>query len=270
MVSFLRCGFVFLVTVLAAGCSLRSPAVPAAEETLTYGACNPSPCVKLLFHELGALSPEAPEAAATLIQEQVRRVVYAPIESAEGEYSKDRLVSEVEAQFDEYLEVSDAAPTAEWSLERVASVLYNDGKLVSVSIKNAGYLGGAHGFQDITLLVFDAQSGKRLEWGDVVSDGSKEVLLKASEAEFRRVREVPVGQSLADAGFDFSSTGSFQLPANFAISSRGLHLHYNAYEVAPYVMGPTDLIVPMEVFSGVARSETAALESVTGSKGALL
>ena len=204
------------------------------------------------------------------VREQVRRVLYTPVESLDGEFSKERLVKEVQAQFDEYLEVSDAAPTAEWSLARVASLLYADDKVVSVMVKNEGYLGGAHGFTDITLLVFDGQTGKKLEWNDVVSDESMPVLLKASEAEFRRVREIPASESLADAGFDFSPDGLFTLPANFAVSGRGLHLHYNPYEVGPYVMGPTDLIVPLEVFSGVARSDAAALEGVVGAKGSLL
>lgn len=257
-------------SAFVAGCSLRLVPEPTLDEEQTYGACNPLPCLRVTFDELEVVSPSIPESALFAIQSEVRRVLYAPLESSEGEYTKARVLSEVKVQFDEYLKVSDAASTAEWTLSRAASALYVDSKLISVSVTNEGYLGGAHGFQEVTYLVFDAQSGKKLSWSDILSEGSQSVLLKASEAEFRRIRQIPADQSLADAGFDFSPDGVFKLSANFAVSGQGLHLHYNAYEVGPYVMGPTDIIVPMEVFSGVARSDTPALEGVLGSKGAML
>lgn len=269
MSSLFRVVVAFASCVAVVGCGLTSTPSPSVEEAVTYGACNPAPCVKLTFHDVD-LPLNIPPSSVEAIRGQIQRALYTPVESLEGDFSKERLVKEVRAQFDEYLEVSDAAPSAEWTLARRASLLYDDEKVLSVMVKNEGYLGGAHGFSDITFLVFDVQTGRKLEWSDVVSDESRPVLLKASEAEFRRVREIPAGQSLSEAGFDFSPEGSFNLPANFAVSARGLHLHYNPYEVGPYVMGATDVIVPIEVFSGVARSDTAALEGVSGAKGALL
>lgn len=258
-----------LVAIIAAGCSLRSSS-PARPSEMTYGACSPSPCLRIKLNNIGTPPDGVPSSAASLIREQVERVVYQPLDEGDDDYSMDRVVSEAKSQFDDYLKISDAGQIAEWSLSRSATYLYSDAKLVSVVVTSEAYLGGAHGSSDVTFLVFDGQTGRRLELRDIVSDESLPVLLKASEAEFRRIRQIPNGQSLVDAGFDFAPDGVFKLPANFAVSGSGLHLHYNAYEVGPYVMGATDVVVPMEVLSAIARSDTPALQGVAGSKGALL
>jgi hypothetical protein len=38
--------------------------------------------------------------------------------------------------------------------------------------------------------------------------------------------------------------GSFKLSENFAVEKEGLRFYYNAYEVAPYAVDPTDLVIP--------------------------
>jgi hypothetical protein len=146
--------------------------------------------------------------------------------------------------------------------------MYANGELVSVVVKNEGFLGGAHGFSEETLFVFDGKSGKALAWDDVIASGSRDIFEKIAEAEFRRARSIPAGQSLSDAGFTFENE-AFALPANFALTDKGISCHYNPYEVGPYVMGATDFTVPIEAVLPALRSDTVNALSLTSKPKAL-
>ena len=95
-------------------------------------------------------------------------------------------------------------------------------------------------------MTFDAHTGARLAVGDVVDDSARPVLSKIVEAEFRRARNVPSSTSLQDAGFFILPGQEMPLAENFALTDRGLELQYNPYEVGPYSMGSTRVVVPKE------------------------
>jgi hypothetical protein len=53
-------------------------------------------------------------------------------------------------------------------------------------------------------------------------------------------------ETLEEAGFTFDDN-TFTLSQNFALTDKGISLHYNPYEVGPYVMGASDFVVPLDV-----------------------
>jgi hypothetical protein len=94
------------------------------------------------------------------------------------------------------------------------------------------------------------------------------VFTKAAESEFRRARNVPPSQTLGEAGFTFEND-AFALPQNFAVTDKGISLHYNPYEVGPYVMGATDCMVPIDVAGPALNTEVIHLAGEAPSKGLL-
>ena len=68
----------------------------------------------------------------------------------------------------------------------------------------------------------------------------------AGERAFRLARELKETDDLAVAGFFESAAGRFALNENFAPTVDGLAFHYDAYEIAAYAAGPTDLLIPWE------------------------
>jgi hypothetical protein len=38
---------------------------------------------------------------------------------------------------------------------------------------------------------------------------------------------------------------------NFAVAKRGIIFYFNSYEIAPYAMGPTELLIPYAKLSGI-------------------
>ena len=245
-----------LISVVVTGCSSftsvgsKGPMV----DTVNIGSCNPTPCAKVTFSTL----PELPETFATdgkaAIYARVDAALYAPLEEGDGDISRARFLREVTAQYDEYLAVKDPAVVVDWQVARTAFVMYANADLVSVVVKSEGYLGGAHGFSEETLFVFDGRSGKALSWDDVIAPGSRPIFERAAEAEFRRARGIQPTQTLQDAGFTFEND-TFALPHNFALTDKGISCHYNPFEVAPYVMGATNFTVPIEVVLPALRSE---------------
>lgn len=247
--------FLFL-TVSLGGCAALSTAgtKDASVETVNIGSCNPLPCVRVTFATL----PELPEGFTTeakaSICARVDEALYAPLEEGEGEITRARLLREITAEYEEYLKLKDPDVVVDWQIARTAFILYGNAHLASVIVKSEGFLGGAHGFSEESLFVFDGASGKRLSWDDVIESSSRSIFEKAAEAEFRRARGIAPTQTLQEAGFTFENE-VFALPANFALTDKGIVCHYNPYEVGPYVMGATDFTVPIEVVLPALRNE---------------
>ena len=61
--------------------------------------------------------------------------------------------------------------------------------------------------------------------------------------EYRRKRNLSDSVNLTDEGF---YSNEWPLPRNFALLSQGLYIIYNAYEIGPYVLGSTELLIPIE------------------------
>jgi hypothetical protein len=194
-----------------------------------------------------------PEASRSLVTNELRRTLYAPLDVETTDPTPEGLMTELRSRLKEYESVSDAA--IDWSLTRSAALLYSDERVTSCEVTNVGYLGGAHGFNERTLMTFDTRTGQRLGVNDVVSDHNHKMLNKIVEAEFRRARSIPAGESLQDAGFFILPGQELPLGENFALTSKGLEIQYNPYEVAPYALGATSVSVPREAVAPLVKAD---------------
>ncbi|MFB9863144.1 DUF3298 and DUF4163 domain-containing protein [Rufibacter immobilis] len=138
-------------------------------------------------------------------------------------------------------EFPEAATNIGWQLTITSQVLFQTPALVSLQMKAVGYSGGAHGYAMTTLQSFDS-TGHALRLADMVTDTV--ALRQLVEREFRKVRELGT-QSFEEQGF-YTQAGSLPFPQNLALTAKGLHLYYNAYEVNAYAFGPTELLLPYE------------------------
>jgi hypothetical protein len=120
------------------------------------------------------------------------------------------------------------------------------------------YLGGAHGNSVTSCFVIDPAAVKRLTLDDIFS--SREELRSLLEAELRRQYQLPEGAPLSEAGF---FTDRAELPENFFLAEEApenlsiqqagdspfMHFFWNAYEIAPYVMGAIEVVLPLKELS---------------------
>lgn len=244
------------------GCFSASGGKGHSVETVSIGTCNPTPCAKVKIETLPELPAAFSEEARGSALRTVEQALYAPLEEGTGDATRSGLIASVTAQFDDFMNQKDSSSVVDWSMERVASLAYSSGEIASVIVTNRGFLGGAHGFDEERLFVFDAKTGKALAWDDVIAPESRTIFLKAAEAEFKRARGIAANRSLSEEGFTFEKDEPFGLPVNFALTDKGIMCHYNPYEVGPYVMGPTDFTVPMDVVRPALTSETSSLLGV--------
>ena len=147
------------------------------------------------------------------------------------------------------LDVEENAPP--WTVECKGKVLYQSPRVLSVELDNFSFTGGAHPNSFKVLLVFDLASRKLLELEDLIAE--KEKFADLVESAFRRHYQLEEGESLHEAGFFWDEP--FFLPANGALTERGLALVYNPYEAAPYVVGSTELDIPYHELEGILRKE---------------
>ena len=171
----------------------------------------------------------------------------------EGSYpSVDALM---QAFIDEYRRLKEDQPSYEhtWFLERKVFVLHNTPDILSMSLSERTFTGGAHGVATVTFSNLDPRTGESVRLSDVLVEGYQAKLLPLAEARFREVRNIEDGMSLTDAGFTSFENGVFALTDNFAVGDDELAFYYNAYEVAPYALGPTEIVLSYDELNGLLK-----------------
>jgi hypothetical protein len=161
----------------------------------------------------------------------------APYVRAGAYGSLDSLMDEFIADYQRYRHDFPHA-TSGWYLKRTIEVVGDTASVVSLSLYEESFGGGAHPNAATRLLCFDNHTGRRLSLSDLIAPARRDSLERLAEAEFRRVRGLAPEAPLAAAGFWFKGD-RFGLNGNFAVTRRGLEFLYNDYEIGPHAMGPT-------------------------------
>ncbi|MFM9952209.1 MAG: DUF3298 domain-containing protein [Saprospiraceae bacterium] len=134
-----------------------------------------------------------------------------------------------------------------WEVETTSSILFQSPKLITLKYATYSNTGGAHPNSFTTLLVLDKMTGFKLDLRDFINSIPR--LETIAEKHFRRAHGLSAKQSLDDAGFFWGE--SFALPENFALLDSGLYFYYNNYDVARYVVGPTEFTIPFSELEGI-------------------
>jgi hypothetical protein len=234
------------------GCFSGGSASLSGPLTSTIGSCAPTPCVRVSLSALPELPASLSPAAKTVILSDLKKALYASLDVESSEPSQDAIMRELQDRVDEYKSVSDA--DIDWSLTRTARLLHSDALITSVEVSSEGYLGGAHGFRERSLMTFDSRTGTRMGVTDVLGEGAFTTLTKIVEAEFRRARSIRSDQTLQDAGFFILPGQEIPVGENFAITDKGMEIQYNPYEIAPYSMGETRVRIPREAVEPLVKA----------------
>jgi hypothetical protein len=138
-----------------------------------------------------------------------------------------------------------AALNTPWEFRKEINIIHSNYQVVSIKYLSESYAGGAHGAYVELYFTFDRQTGKTLQLDDLFTAENKVLLTQIAEKKFRAARQIPTGQTLVDAGFEFAD-GKFALNNNFALAKDGIVFYYNAYEIAAYYMGGTEVFLPYQ------------------------
>lgn len=253
----------FLTLFVACNSSSNSPAKPLAIPTLkmetldkSSGPCETkeASCATIILEYPQVQAENGIDEATALkinavIQEELIRTIAAFNPT-------DSLQLKVEAAADQFLNdyvgFLRVAPdyTIPWTIETEGQVLLNNGQILSVDLSTYSFTGGAHSNSSTSLLNFRFPEGLRFNALDVVTD--RAALLQLAEAKFKEARELEANSDLGEEGFSFGNgTTNFGFPENIGFTKEGLFFFYNAYEVAAYVVGPTDFLIPYAELDGI-------------------
>lgn len=130
-----------------------------------------------------------------------------------------------------------------WYYGATATVEVLTDSLISISVQDEYFTGGAHGGSGVYYININPKKGVPFTLTHFFKDGYQEPLTKLAEAAFRKERELDSTTSFSENGFEFPDD-KFQLNENYGFTKEGIVFFYNSYEVAPYVLGPTSITVP--------------------------
>jgi hypothetical protein len=190
--------------------------------------------------------------AVDAIMQAVHGFITEPLEPDGAGDSAKELIDEFFASYAQ-LRRQVASYGLPWFLERKAFVVNNTPDILCLSFASRSFMGGAHGNATINFENFNLRTGERVALNDLFVSGYEAKLLPLAETRFREVRAIEEGMTLTDAGFSFYENEAFFLPDNFAVEKDGLTFYYNAYEVAPYAMGATELTLSYEELDGLMK-----------------
>lgn len=133
---------------------------------------------------------------------------------------------------------------------RVQSV-YSGRGVLSLSLKQYTFTGGAHGTPSSHYAVFSQADGRRLGLDDLLVAEARVPLADLIKARLRAQRKLPPGASLEEDGF---WEKNIQPGGNFYLNERGLWFCYDVYEIAPYAMGDFSVCLPYASVRAWART----------------
>lgn len=128
--------------------------------------------------------------------------------------------------------------------------------LISLSVDEEYYTGGAHGGTGRYFINVDPRTGKEYTLKEFFNPAFDGELHSAGEEIFRRQRQLADTASFQQNYFEFPEN-TFRLNDNFGWTSEGVIFYFNNYEVAPYAAGPTEVFIPMEKVKGWLRTKPA-------------
>lgn len=104
------------------------------------------------------------------------------------------------------------------------------------------YEGGAHGINQLLTLNFETKTGRQLTLADIFVNGYEQPLKNILLKSLKTKTDCSTMNALRDKGY--LRTMDIFPSENFILGEETITFIYNPYEIAPYDMGSTELIVP--------------------------
>lgn len=122
------------------------------------------------------------------------------------------------------------------------------------------YTGGAHGIYMTTYLNLDLRTLTPVHLDDLFVPNYKEALTDLLWNQLMADNQVATHEELEDMGY--TSTGELTPTENFFIGPEGITFHYNIYDIAPYVMGATQITLPYDAVQHLLNDTSGILDNV--------
>lgn len=134
--------------------------------------------------------------------------------------------------------------------------LLSDKIIFSYGISRYVFMGGAHGLNSRIFSNFDLKTGKKITENDIfIKDFEKPLIELIKTRIIEQSKEDPELQpiiSLEDTNF---WVDAIKPNGNFYITDESINYVYNPYEIAPYYMGQTEVVLPFARLKGLLKTD---------------
>lgn len=132
-----------------------------------------------------------------------------------------------------------------WHYTAKISVEVLTDTLLSLSVNDEYYTGGAHGGSGVYFINLSPKTGDEFTLDNFLKPDYNEELTNLGNSIFRQTRALADTASLSESYFEFPEN-RFELNKNYGFKKEGIVFFYNNYEIAPYAAGPTEVLIPYE------------------------
>lgn len=210
------------VSVQSSGCGSDSLACATFEVTYPYfSSFSDSFNITLMDYLTNAVAYDNPESNGFTLQ-QMGEQFTTDFDLFQKEYGKSPM---------------------DWYFQSSVTTLLTSDTLMSFAVNTEYFTGGAHGGYSTYYVNIHPVTRKRVVLSDVLGPNYETALQAAGEKAFREIRAINTEESLAENGFEFRD-GIFHLNDNYGFTPDGVVFFFNNYEIAPYALGPTEILIP--------------------------
>ncbi len=141
--------------------------------------------------------------------------------------------------------------TLGYSMNTTLERLPDHKNLVQVAIYNDTYMGGAHGMQTGSYLLFDMDLQSQVKLSDLMtSDGDIFTPLNDAFMDYLASIEITSEKDIKE----YQETWQFYVSENVYFNDTGLVFVYNPYELGAYAQGFIELTIPYDKLTGVIKA----------------
>ena len=139
-----------------------------------------------------------------------------------------------------------------WYYEARVDVEILTDTLLSLSVKEEYFTGGAHGGHGTYFININPRTGAEFTLANYFKPQFEEPLRQIGDRMFRREHEIADTASLQENMFEFADD-RFHLNDNYGFTRDGLVFYYNNYEIAAYAAGPTEVRISYDSLKELMR-----------------
>jgi hypothetical protein len=184
----------------------------------------------------------------SLAEKKIRRKMEATVSMGNPEAkgkSMKQLAEDFIQEYEDFKKEMPDAASGGWYYNAVVSVEVLTDTLISMTVQQDYYTGGAHGGMETYFINVNPGTGAEFTLDNLLKSGYQKPLAAIGEQVFRQVKEIPDTASLNENYFEFPDD-TFALNKNYGFRKEGIVFYYNNYEIAPYAAGPTEVVIPYE------------------------
>jgi len=205
--------------------------------TRTKGNCEANDCIEVLI----TYPKFAGTPSASQIYLQLKTLIFNDlvIDSAKVEQLNMNQLADLLVQ--DYVSAKAEFKESTMNFEYVINgeVAYQHPQLWSIYLNIYTYTGGAHPMSYQKFLNVDPDTGNKIDLINYFDN--KDELKRKVEETIRQTHDLTGEQQWSDVFF----SDRFQWPENMGLTSKGLMMVYNPYEILPYAAGFTEIVIPI-------------------------